>query len=256
MPAAWSVILILAALIGVGEMSRRVVANPRRDVVWGIAHLLARTYARLVHRVRVVGEEHIPQSPEPGPLIIVVNHTAGVDPILVQALCPFDIRWMMAADMQVEFLNWAWEWLRVISVDRLGRDTISAREAVRHLQGDGVIGIFPEGAIERPARQIMPFYPGVGLIIARTNAPVLPVLVEGTPQGPHAWSSLFHFSRSTVRFFPVVRYGGGSASEISKDLRQRYLDWTQWPANDAPRRGAASSKLPAAGVAAQQGGLA
>lgn len=234
MPVAALLILILAVLVGVGVLCRRVVDNPRRDVVWGIAHLLARVYARLVHNIRIEGLHNVPLSSRPGRLIVTVNHTAGVDPILVQAACPFDIRWMMAADMQFEFLRWAWEFLRVISVDRQGRDTVSAREAIRHLRDEGVIGIFPEGAIERPRGQIMPFFPGVGLLISRSKAPVLPVVIEGTPQTRTAWISLIVRSTATVRFFPIVRYEGGSAEEITRDLRRRYVEWSGWPSNDRP----------------------
>ncbi|MCC6427702.1 MAG: 1-acyl-sn-glycerol-3-phosphate acyltransferase [Phycisphaerales bacterium] len=229
------VILLLALLAALGVLSHRLMDNPRVDVNWGLAIAGARIYARLVHRLRIEGLENVPVSREPGPLILVVNHTAGVDPLLVQSACPFEIRWMMAADMQVEAMKWAWEWLRVIRVDRIGRDTTSAREAIRHLEQGGVVGIFPEGAIERPPRQVRPFFPGVGLLIARSGAPVLPVVVDGTPHGRHAWESLFRTSRSTVRFFPLVRYSEGSAGEITRDLRDRYIAWTGWPANDTPR---------------------
>lgn len=231
--ALWS-IPALAALVGVGALCRLVVDNPRQDVLWGIARILARVYARVVHRVTVEGIHNVPFEPHPGRLIVTVNHTSGVDPILVQAACPFDIRWMMAADMQFEFLRWAWEFLRVISVDRQGRDTGSAREAIRHLRSEGVIGIFPEGAIERPRERIMPFFPGVGLLISRSQAPVLPVLIKGTPHTRTAWMSLIVRSRATVRFYPIIRYEAGSPEQITRDLRSRYFEWSGWPPTEAP----------------------
>ncbi len=230
-----TLILGLAVFAAVGAASRGLMDNPRGDVMWGLGWWMARGYARLVHRVRIEGLEHIPKSIRPGRLIVVVNHTAGVDPILVQAACPFEIRWMMAVDMQVEQMQWAWDWLRVIRVDRIGRDTTSAREAIRCLEDEGVVGIFPEGAIERPMRQVRPFFPGVGLLISRTGAPVLPVVVDGTPQTEHAWGSLFRCSRATLRFLPLVRYTRGSAAEITRDLREKYLEWTGWQANDMRR---------------------
>src|SRR5690606_15597843 len=110
-----------------------------------------------------------------GPLIVVANHTAGVDPILTSAACPFQIRWIMAQDMRLPWLNWFWRWQRVIFVSRTGRDRGSVREALAHLKDGGVIGIFPEGGLERPPRQILPFRRGVGLLIAKAGVPVLPV---------------------------------------------------------------------------------
>jgi 1-acyl-sn-glycerol-3-phosphate acyltransferase len=232
--ATFLAILVVAGLAGVGAVCRQIVDNPRRDVMWGIAMILTRIYTRVVHRLSIDGLHNVPISPQPGKLVVVINHTSGVDPILVQVACPFEIRWMMAADMQIEFLRWAWEWLQVISVDRHGRDTVSAREALRHLKTGGVIGIFPEGAIERPAGEIMPFHAGVGLIVSRSGAPVLPVWIEGTPKAEHAWASLLRCSRSRIRFYPMIRYTNHSPQQIADDLRGRYLAWTGWPANDEP----------------------
>lgn len=234
MPGSVWLILILALAIALAEFSRRVVKNARQDVIWGIALITARWYVRVVHNLRIVGAENIPGSGGHRRTILVVNHTAGIDPILVQAACPFEIRWMMASDMQVGFLRWAWDWLDVINVERFGRDTSAIRRALRHLANGGVVGIFPEGAIERPPRQVLPFHPGVGLLAARSGAHVLPVVVDGTPQVDHAWSSLFRRSRSTIRFLPPVRYGSRPAAEITEDLRRRYIEWTGWPANDQP----------------------
>jgi len=124
----------------------------------------------------------------------------------------------------------------VIFVSRTSRDSIGAREAIRHLRGGGVIGIFPEGGLERPAYQLLPFQPGIGLLIKRTGARVLPVLVDGTPQVDPAWASLWKPSRSRLRFKPTLDYSHSdlSAAEIANDLRQRFMEWTGWALNDEP----------------------
>jgi 1-acyl-sn-glycerol-3-phosphate acyltransferase len=221
-------------LVPVGAISRRLMDNARADPLWGLGIAFIRLYCRLVHRLRVEGMEHVPASLRPGRLIVIVNHTAGVDPILIQAACPFEIRWMMAADMQVSELDLFWRWLNVIRVERYSRDTVSARAALAHLESGGVLGIFPEGAIERPPHAILPFQPGLGFVVARSNAPVLAALIDGTPYAAKAWGSLFRRSRSRVRFFPLIRYETSDASEITRDLRDRYLSWSGWPANDEP----------------------
>lgn len=215
--------------------------NPRGDFETGVSWRLIRLYARVVHRVRLEGGEHLPAGATPGPMVLVANHTAGVDPLLIQAVCPFFIRWMMALDMRLPAMEWFWRWSEVISVDRDGREVAAARTALRHLREGGVIGIFPEGNLERPARHILPFLPGVGLILARSGASVLPVIVDGTPQVDPAWSSLWRTSRASVRILPQVCYAetGLGPAEIALDLRQRFLDASGWPACDQPdtRRG-------------------
>lgn len=202
----------------------------------GLAFRLVQVYSRTFHHLRATGTGHIPRTRTPGPLVVVCNHTAGVDPLLVQAACPFEIRWMMALDMRLGPLEWFWEWSGIIGVDRTGKDSVGAREALRHVREGGVLGVFPEGAIERPARHILPFHPGVGLIVARTRAPVLPVVIEGTPQAREPWTSLHTPSRARLTFGPVMRFDDRrySPAEVAQRLHEWYVDATGWPTAPTP----------------------
>ncbi|MCW5768398.1 MAG: 1-acyl-sn-glycerol-3-phosphate acyltransferase [Phycisphaeraceae bacterium] len=231
-------ILVLGVLLGLGLLARWLKDNPRGDIETGLFVKLASLYARLVHGLRVEGMPHVPREKHPGSLIIIANHTAGVDPVLIQVVCPFEIRWIMAMDMRLPSFEWFWTWARIISIPR-GNELPATREAIRHVrEGDdghgGVLGIFPEGAIERPERQILPFLRGVGLIIKKSEAIVLPVIIEGTPQVDPAWASLWRPSSSKLTFKQPLDYRGSglSAEEISADLRRRFVEWTGWPANE------------------------
>jgi hypothetical protein len=101
--------------------SQRVVHNPRRagDIASGLAWRLVIVYARLFHWMRIVHRKNIPSGPVVNgrPIVVVANHTAGVDPLLIQAALPFYVRWMMAADMRAESLEGLWSFLEVISID-------------------------------------------------------------------------------------------------------------------------------------------
>ncbi|MBS0189603.1 MAG: lysophospholipid acyltransferase family protein [Phycisphaerales bacterium] len=233
--------IILLAVLGLALLARTSAAllrNDREDPMAGLLLFAMRLYARLVQRVRIEGLENIPKGTRVGPLIVVSNHTAGADVPLIQSLARFEVRWVMARSMQVASLQWFWEWARVIGVDTGSRDTLAMREAMRHVQEGGVLGIFPEGGLERPARSIMPFQPGVGLIIKKTGAPVLPILIDGTPQVEPAWASLWRFGNARIRVFPRIDYSksGLSASEIVADLEKRYLEWSGWPLNPIAAR--------------------
>lgn len=215
-------------------------------------------YSRLVHRLRVEGRQHIPARSALGlgdrPLILVANHTAGVDPVLIQAALPFEVRWVMAEDMRIDALEPLWRYVRIIFVDRQSGEGVGMREALRHLKSCGSLGVFPEGGIERPPRRLLPFREGIGLLVARTGALVLPVVLEGTPQVDPAWASLWKTSRSRVRFLPVIDFapaevgspapsrgrarvrGGPEPADISARLREVFRETTGWPLNDSPPR--------------------
>lgn len=233
--ASW-VILIAALWGGWAWLTHMGASGPRGDALTWLGAKITLIYARWVHNLRVEGLENLPKTNDPGKLVVVANHTAGVDPLLIQAVCPFFIRWVMARDMRLTALELFWQWTEIISVDRSQRQVGGARDAMRHLDEGGVLGIFPEGMLERPPRQVMPFVAGVGLIVHRSKAPVLPVIIDGTPQVDPAWSSLWRTSRSTLRFMPIIDYADTDlrAGGIAEDLRQRFCDWTGWPANETP----------------------
>lgn len=233
------IILAVVALFGWAWVSRWLLNNPRGDLETGLVLLLVRVYARVCHRLRVEGKENIPPSIRAGPLVVVVNHTAGVDPALVQAACRFEIRWVMAKDMRHPLGEVFWRWSKIVFVDRGGGEVNGTRAALRHVTEGGVLGIFPEGGLERPPRVIRPFHRGIGFIIRKTGARVLPVVIEGTPQIDPAWASLWCRSRSRVTFMPVIDYTGSKlrAGDIAEDLRRRYLEWTGWESSEVESAG-------------------
>ena len=201
-------------------------------------HLLGHVYVRLVHRLTVDVEEGAFDEID-GPLLVVVNHTAGVDPILVSSVIPRRVHWLMAEDMRVPMLDWFWDWIGVIFIARNRHGRTGLRRARKHLADGGVIGIFPEGHIERPHGRLLPFAVGVGVLVQRTGAKVLPVIVDGTPETPSAWDSLYTGSEARVRVKKPIVYSGRSMSsaEITADLQAHFVQWTGWDVGERPGHG-------------------
>ncbi len=237
MVASQVITLLLLAWAALILLARAVEHSPREGGDWTLAWLVVCIYTRLVHRVRFEGLEHIPHwkrgDPAPGPLVVVSNHTAGVDPLLIHSACPFDIRWMMMREMMLAPFARLWTWIEVIPVDQNGRDSTSIRNAIRHLQSGAVIGIFAEGGIERPRERINPYLPGIGLLVLKSNARVLPVVIRGTPKVDSAYLSLLRPSHSIVKFMPVRTFTKDSTSaEIALALEEQAaaaLGWDRCP---------------------------
>ncbi len=234
--------VIAAAALGwlVLVGATRLVARPLRrgpggDALSGIMWRVLRGYCRLVHRPTWAGLDLVPDTNRPGGLVVVSNHTSPVDPLLIQAACRFEIRWMMAADLMLPQLAWLWRRQRLIAVARDGSDIGPAREAIRHVRAGGVIGIFPEGRIVRPAGHVRPFHEGVGLIIARSGAPVLLVWVQGTPAPTDITGALFTRSRARVQFVERLEFHEKcDPRAITDDLRRRLARAAGWALCDEP----------------------
>lgn len=196
--------------------------------------MLFRLYALLVHRVRHGGQESLAALGEE-PLIIVSNHTGAADPILIQAGCPFEIRWMMMREMNRGLVDWFTRYGRIILVERNGKDFASTREALRHLSAGGAIGIFPEGGIERPPGVLRRFESGVGFLVARSKATVLPVWISGTPHVDVAMHSLWRRGRARIEFGKPMRFDDVKDSKtIAPAIRDRIAAMSGWPTSDSP----------------------
>ncbi len=229
--AAWLAVVLLLRWAGQRYLAR----GPRGDAVTGLLWHVFRTYCRLMHRPRTTGLHHVPASNRPGGLVVVSNHTGPIDPLLIQVACRFEIRWMMARNMMIPQLDWLWRRYRIIPVARDGRDSGPAREAIRHVREGGVVGIFPEGGIVRPSGEIRPFHNGVGLIIARSGAPVLLAWVTDTPAETEMWKALCTPSRSRVEFVDLIAFPKEcDPASITEALRQRLAEASGWPINDQP----------------------
>ncbi len=209
--------------------------GPEGDPILGLLWYGNRLFCRLIHRPTVQGQLIVRRTARPGGLVVVANHTGSIDPFLIQSACRFQIRWMMARDQMMPALDWLWPELRFIPVARDGSDTAPLRQAIRHVQEGCAVGVFPEGRIVTPPREVWPFYAGVGLIVARTRAPVLLVWISGTPDTNEIAKSLLTPSRARVEFVDLIDFGGErDSAKITQSLRLRLRDASGWPLNNNP----------------------
>lgn len=210
----WATLVPMAIVLGAMLLRSavstidRLAAECGGDRPIAVERAIAGIYLRALHRARFEGFDEIERNHgtllREGPLLVVANHTCGLDPVLLQMPIPRRIRWMMWTGQMGVGLGWLWRHLQVLPVAQDGRDLASVRNALRSLREGDVIGIFPEGGIERPPGVLKPFEPGLGVLAARSQAPVLLCLVTGTP-APRVFGSFIRPSRSSVRAIGVFR---------------------------------------------------
>jgi len=162
-------------------------------------------FSRIYHRVQVVSPQHLPRS---GAGILVANHISGLDPLLIQSVCPRLIVWMMAREYyEISQLNGIFRAISAIPVDRSGRDMAATRSALRALEKGRILGIFPEGKIE-PTRELLPFQTGVALMAARTGVPIYPAYVEGTQRNLTMKQAYLQRQEAVLAFGQPMRLEG------------------------------------------------
>ncbi len=126
--------------------------------------------------------EGVDNFPKTGPVIVMINHIAFVDPIVVMANLPRNVV-PMAKIEAYQYPIWGifpelWE---VIPVRRQSIDRRALRHALNVLKAGESILIAPEGT---RSPQLQRGKEGVAFLATRTSATVVPTAIEGTPGFP------------------------------------------------------------------------
>ncbi len=219
-PALWTTALVLALVALVGLL-RELPRGPHPDGLAVAAWRVSRLFALVWHRLDVRGAHHVPKQ---GAVILASNHTTALDPLLIQARLQRPIVWMMLQTHLFKVLAPLWRIMRPIALAQDGSDVNRMRALVKALRDGALVGMFPEGRLQRTQRELNPFAPGVALLARRSGAWIVPVWVSGTPRRQHM---VWHFlcpSRSRVVFGRAYRpHRDWSDEQITADLRARLL---------------------------------
>jgi 1-acyl-sn-glycerol-3-phosphate acyltransferase len=167
--------------------------------------LVGRVFFRLrvVHRERMINH---------GPVILASNHESYLDPPLVGSVADRAIFFLARKTLlDGSFFGWLLPKLNVIPVDQEGNDRSALKALIRILRaGEGTL-VFPEG--ERTLDgQLRPALPGLGFVIAKTLAPVVPMRIFGARQ---AWPR----GGKPVLFRPVTVVVGEPIHFTTADLQ-------------------------------------
>ena len=165
-------------------------------MVWAI-WLLPDTFVRLVlviltntlYRLRLVGEQHVPQS---GGALLVPNHVSFVDGLLLIASLDRPVRFVVDSHYAEQpIFKPLMKTLGVIPISSHGglRVILKAlREAGAALDRGDLVCIFPEGQITRTGT-LLPFRRGFERIVKGRTVPIMPVHLD------RVWGSIFSFNR-------------------------------------------------------------
>jgi len=147
---------------------------------------LAWVLANLLYRLHTEGRDTLPVE---GPALIVCNHVSFVDAILLSAVSPRPIRFVMHRDIfRIAGLAWLFRRVRAIPIASAREDAALMERAFaavsEELRDGGLVCIFPEGGLTRDG-QVGRFRPGLVRILERDPVPVVPVALQGL------WGSMF-----------------------------------------------------------------
>ncbi len=152
----------------------------------------------LVFHPKVEGLQNIPNT---GGVVLAGNHTSYLDaPLMLYG--PKRIVHMMAKKelFNTKLKNDFFKSMACISVDRSIHDKKAKTTAIEVLNSGDIVGIFPEGTINKTEDIILPFKYGAVSIANKTDSYIVPFAIKGS-----------YFKRS-------IKIVYGSAYKVSDNL--------------------------------------
>ena len=186
---------------------------------------LARVIAKALFRFKTVHRERII---EEGGAILAMNHESYLDPPLAGISCRREIYYLARKTL----LDWPilgplFPRMNVIPVNQERADMTALKTVIRLVKAGHCTVVFPEGS-RTPDGNFLPALPGLGLVIAKTRCPVVPMRIFGArdafPRGgrPHLFSPITLVVGEPFRFTDEDFAGEGR--ELYQRLSERVME--------------------------------
>ncbi len=176
----------------------------------------ARGLIGLLWGLRVRGREKIPET---GPVIVACNHISLLDPPVVGSVIPREAGFVAKRELFKGLLGRLIRSLNSIPIDR-SRLSLQTMDRLADFLGSGrVLVFFPEGTRSRDGEFGKPKV-GVGVLLDRCPAVVVPAYVEGTND---LVRNLFRRGRVRITFGDPFALPKGDAVPADDRARARFI---------------------------------
>ena len=125
---------------------------------------------------KVIGKENITKN---NSLVLAGNHTSWLDPLLLIAVVPRKVHFLAKVELFKGIEGFVVRTMGCIPVNRKIHDKDSLKNAKDVLKTGEVIGIFPEGTINRTDDIVMPFKIGAVKMSSDTDSLLVPFVITG-----------------------------------------------------------------------------
>jgi 1-acyl-sn-glycerol-3-phosphate acyltransferase len=187
---------------------------------YSLGYHLSRWLAKLLFGFRILHRERMIQT---GPVILAMNHESYLDPPLAGNTCDRPIYFFARRNLlDMPVLGRILPKLNVIPVDQEGMDRTALKATIRVLKANQGVLIFPEGSRTMDGN-LQPGLPGLGLIIAKTLAPVVPMRIFGAHEALPRGGGKLRLARITIVVGEPIHF---TAADLAMGGKEVYAQLT------------------------------
>ncbi len=148
-------------------------------LVYKIAIFVVRVFLNIRFKMKIIGLENIPE----GATILAMNHTSNFDAPMVGVYTPRKMYIMGKEELfRKKFFAWLITELGCFPIKRGQADIKSLKHTLKLLKEGNIFSIFIEGTRSKTG-EMQEAKKGIGFIVAKSKAPVVPTYVFGTKNG-------------------------------------------------------------------------
>jgi len=145
--------------------------------LYRLGHTFSTIVANTAFGLKVYGRGNLIQN---GPAILASNHASYLDPPLVGVACSNGIYYLTRKSLlELPLIGPLLRELNTVPIDRERGDLGAVRAVLGLLKSGKQVLMFPEGTRSQDGR-LQPARAGIGLIIAKSLAPVVPIRIFGS----------------------------------------------------------------------------
>lgn len=179
--------------------------------IYWYAWLLFGSLFRSLFGMKVVGREHLITE---GPVLIISNHQSFIDPPLVGSLYQHEIWYLARKTLFTGFGGWLYPRWNAVPVDQDKPDMASLKTVIKLLKEGKPVLIFPEGE-RTESGDLGQAAPGIGLVAAKSGAPIQPIRIRGAYEALPRGSSRIRFERISITIGPPIRLSPEELKQVS-----------------------------------------
>lgn len=175
-----------------------------KEIPYRIVRAILYIYYVIFYRVTYIGRENIPKT---GGVVLAGTHTSKSDILLLGASTKRMVNFLGKIELFKGPGKWFMPLMGVIPVDRSKKNTDALDTAIEELKNGKLIGIFPEGTINRTADIIKrPFKYGAVKMAYESDSILVPFAIVGK-----------------VKPFKRVKIIFGEGYKVSSDLEKENI---------------------------------
>ena len=172
----------------------------------------------IVFRPKIIGRNRIPTN---GRIILAGNHTNYLDCVLLISCTKRTIHFLAKDELLKSPIGFIFKGMGIIPVNRRIHDKMALNSGIDTLNSNGVIGIFPEGTINKTKDVILPFKIGAVKMASVSGSKIIPFTITGKYRLFNSKLKIEFFDEMEVLSLEdLTSYNKKLENIISKSLRK------------------------------------